>query len=97
MTHEKRLCNIRTADELLDAARDAVKKHARPDGTLDADAGRWHLYRLRAAASCYRNAGLGVLAERVTWLADSVTYHGGIVVDEWAFFDRLNAGGCGVA
>jgi hypothetical protein len=55
------------------------------------------LYRLRAAASCYRNAGLGVLADRVTWLADSVTYHGGIVVDEWAFFDRLNAGGCGVS
>jgi len=26
-----------------------------------------------------------------------VTYHGGIVVDEWAFFDRLNAGGCGVS
>jgi hypothetical protein len=97
MTHERRLWNVRTADELLDAARDAVTRHARPDGTLDAEAGRWHLYRLRAAATCYRNAGLGVLADRVTWLADSVTYHGGGVVDEWRFFDRLNAGGCGVA
>ena len=73
MTYEKRLSSVRTGDEMLDAARHAVIRHARPDGTLDAETGRWHLYRLRAAATCYRNAGLGVLADRVTWLADSVT------------------------
>jgi len=96
MTNEERLSNVRTADEMLDAARHAVTWHARPDGTLDAESGRWHLYRLRAAATCYRRAGLGVLADRVTWLADTVTYHDGNVVNEWASFDRLNAGGCGV-
>ena len=93
MTPEKRLQNIRTADELLADARDAVTMHARPDGNLDARTFRWHCYRLRAAAACYRNAGLGVLADRVNWLCDTVMYHDGIVVDEWAFFDRLNAGG----
>lgn len=47
---------------------------------------------LTLAARHYRAAGLGLLAGRVEWLAkqsDPAT--------AWAKFDRLNAGGCGVA
>jgi len=94
----ERLATLRLADELLDAARAVVARHARPDGTLDGAHSRGqHLNRVRAAAVLYRRGGLGLLAGRLHWLADAVTYHDGNVVDEWASFDRLNAGGCGVA
>jgi hypothetical protein len=98
MTHPERLAALRLADELLDSARAVVARHASPDGTLDEPHSRGrHLNRVRAAAVLYRRVGLGLLASRLDWLADTVTYHDGNVVDEWAFFDRLNAGGCGVA
>ncbi len=93
----ERLAALRVADELLDAARAVVARHARPDGTLDKRHAGEHLHRVRAAAVLYRRAGLGLLAGRLHWLADAVTYHGGNVVGEWASFDRLNADGCNVA
>jgi hypothetical protein len=97
MMLSERLADLRLADEMLDAARAVVARHACPDGTLNKQQ-RWqHLHRVRAAAVLYRRVGLGLLAGRLHWLADNVAYHDGNVVDEWALFDRLNTGGCGVA
>ena len=97
MTLNERLSTLHVADELLDAARALVARHANPDGTLAKEHRGQHLHRVRAAAALYRRVGLGLLAVRLDWLADTVTYHDGNVVGEWALFDRLNAGGCGVA
>jgi len=97
MMLSERLAALRLADEMLDAARAVVARHARPDGTLDKQYRRKHLHRVRAAAVLYRRVGLGLLAGRLDWLADTVSHHCGNPVDEWGFFDRLNAGGCGVA
>jgi hypothetical protein len=96
VTPLERFATLRLADELLDAARAVVAAHASPDGTLGKEHQWQHLHRGRAAAALYRRAGLGLLAGRLDWLVDAVALHDGNATGEWASFDRLNAGGCGV-
>lgn len=84
--------NLQWGDALLDNARDMARCYAAADGTLAPHILATHRKRLRNAAEFYRDAGLGLLAGRVRWLAQREN-----VVDAWAKFDRLNAGGCGVA
>lgn len=79
-------------DALLDEARSMARCYADADGRLAEHIHGQHRRRLRATARYYRDAGLGLLAGRVAWLAQREH-----VVDAWAKFDRLNAGGCGVA
>ena len=81
------------ADDLLDNARRLAVTFTRcDDGTFVSAAARgWYYGGLEKAASLYRDAGLGLLAGRVEWLAKAEN-----VRAAWAKFDRLNAGGCGV-
>lgn len=84
--------NLKWGDALLDNARDMARCYAAADGTL-APLILWqHRVRLLNAAGFYHDAGLGFFAGRVRWLAQREN-----VRDAWAKFDRLNAGGCGVA
>ena len=53
---------------------------------------RTYMRNLTMAYRLYRKAGLGLLAGRVRWLARREN-----VREAWAKFDKLNAGGCGVA
>jgi hypothetical protein len=66
-----------------------------------ADDGRWWDYwqALNDADNAYRAGGLGLLAGRVAFMARRVAELGERenVRDAWQRFDRLNAGGCGVA
>ena len=80
------------ADALLGNARTMARCYADADGRLAAHIRDTHSRRLRATAQHYRDAGLSLLAGRVAWLAQQEN-----VVDAWEKFDRLNAGGCGVA
>ena len=86
-----RLCA--QADACVDEARKLVARHA---DELSARAVGWafptYMVHLTTACRLYRAAGLGLLAGRVRWLSQREN-----VVDAWAKFDRLNAGGCGVA
>jgi hypothetical protein len=81
------------ADLHLRSARLLAVEH--PDwiyhraGWTDAE----HARLLEGAYGFYLAAGLGLLAGRVRWLARQR----GNVLDAWEKFDRLNAGGCGVA
>lgn len=80
------------ADLYLRSARKIATEH--PDW-LESREGWAHPeydYKLRNAYQLYVAAGLGLLAGRVRWLAQRAN-----VVDAWEKFDRLNAGGCGVA
>jgi hypothetical protein len=80
------------ADALLNEARSMAQCYADAAGRLAEHIHGQHRRRLRATARYYRDAGLGLLAGRVAWLASREN-----VVDAWQKFDRLNAGGCGVA
>lgn len=85
-----RLCA--NADACVDEARQLAARHA---DELSARAVGWvfptYMCYLTTANRLYRAAGLGLLAGRVRWLSQRDN-----VVDAWAKFDRLNAGGCGV-
>jgi hypothetical protein len=83
--------NLQWGDALLDNARDMARCYAAADGTLAPHMLATHRVRLRDAAQFFRDAGLGLLAGRLRWLAQRDN-----VVDAWKNFDRLNAGGCGV-
>jgi hypothetical protein len=71
------------------------------DGEHVADDGRWWDYwqALNDASVAYESAGLGLLAGRVAFMARRVAElrERENVRDAWQRFDRLNAGGCGVA
>ena len=87
-----RVHHLQWGDALLDDARSMARCYADADGTLALHVLSTHRMRLCSASRLYRDAGLGLLAGRVRWLSQREN-----VVDAWAKFDRLNAGGCGVA
>jgi hypothetical protein len=88
----QREVNLRAADRHLLRARRIAAEHPtwvdRQRGYADVE----HARHLQAAYTFYLAAGLGMLAGRIRWLARQR----GSVLDAWAKFDRLNAGGCGV-
>jgi hypothetical protein len=107
----KRIAAVRFADhrlwvarQLADCADDAGQLSAQVvtrTGKRVADDSRWWEYwqALNDASVAYESAGLGLLAGRVALMARRVAELGDRenVRDAWQKFDRLNAGGCGVA
>jgi hypothetical protein len=94
----KRMSALAFADRRLGEARRA--------SALAGDAGElpdgdwWDYWQaLNDASVAYESAGLGLLAGRVAFMARRVAALGGRenVRVAWQRFDRLNAGGCGVA
>lgn len=82
---------LQWGDALVENARSMARCYTSADGSLATHILATHRKRLREAAALYRAAGLGLIAGRVWWLSQRDN-----VVDAWAKFDRLNAGGCGV-
>lgn len=94
LRHRKRL--IESADEGLRELLAQLRGHGfisgHGGGFLPPAEKRLFIECLQACAAQYRDCGLGLLAGRVEWLAKQSNLGAA-----WVKFDRLNAGGCGVA
>lgn len=90
---------IEKGDQHVAAARQIVREHASVQGFLPQGWVYEYWQVLNEADNAYSAAGLGRLSGRVAFLARRVAEFGELenVVDAWDKFDRLNAGGCGVA
>jgi hypothetical protein len=84
---------IETGDRLVARAR-SMAGNANSGGEFNfGSKARWDYWcDLYCACYCYESAGLRLLAGRVRWLARQSDPGAA-----WVKFDRLNAGGCGVA
>ena len=89
---QERRSNLCQADRWLRKAREIAVEH--PEWIESRKGWAYPEYDrcLRHAHNFYVAAGLGLVAGRVRWLAQREN-----VVDAWVKFDKLNAGGCGVA
>jgi hypothetical protein len=98
---DRRLGEARRLADCADRAGHLSAQVVTRGGKFVVDDGRWWDYwqALNDASVAYESAGLGLLAGRVAFMARRVAELGGRenVRDAWAKFDRLNAGGCGVA
>jgi hypothetical protein len=96
MLHRKSALSF--ADRRLGDARRAA---ALASDTGELPDGDWWDYwqALNDASVAYESAGLGLLAGRIAFMARRVAELGARenVHAAWQKFDRLNAGGCGVA
>ena len=90
---------VETADNRAAEARGLAASHANADGFLPEHWVYEYWQLLNAADNAYRAAGLGLLAGRMAFFARRVAEFGDRenVRLAWVKFDRLNAGGCGVA
>ena len=99
MTHSPNRTGLIDAGDRLVALARRMAGGANADGELDAEAWWDYWQALNRASNAYRDAGLGLLAGRLDYMARRVAALGERenVRAAWAKFDRLNAGGCGVA
>ena len=90
---------IERGDYLVAEARRMACRHSSEHGFLPQEQSYGYWEVLNASDNAYRAAGLGLLAGRLAFLARRGAEFGDLenVRDAWAKFDRLNAGGCGVA
>jgi hypothetical protein len=98
---DRRLAEARRWADFADDAGQLTAQVVTRSGKLVSDDGFWWDYwqALDDASFAYKSAGLGLLAGRVAFMARRVAELGERenVRDAWQKFDRLNAGGCGVA
>lgn len=100
MNHlQDRQALVAKADRAVAEARQIVRGNASTHGFLPQSCVYEYWQWLNEADNAYRAAGLGLLAGRVAFLARRVAEFGDRenAVDALGKFDRLNAGGCGVA
>ena len=90
---------IEKGDRHVAAARQIVREHASVCGFLPQSCVYEYWLELNEADNAYRAGDLGLLAGRLAFLARRVAEFGDRenVRDALVKFDRLNAGGCGVA
>ena len=90
---------VEKGDRRVTEARQMVRHYASGQGFLPQALVYEYWQVLNDADNAYRAAGLALLAGRVAFLARRVAEFGDCenVRAAWAKFDRLNAGGCGVA
>jgi len=90
---------VEKGDRCVMEARQLAQTYASGHGFLPQGWVYEYWQVLNDAGNAYRAAGLRLLAGRVAFLARRVAEYGDCenVHVAWAKFDRLNAGGCGVA
>lgn len=90
---------VEKGDRRVTEARQMARHYASGGGFLSQGLVYEYWQVLNDADNAYRAAGLSLLAGRVAFLARRVAEYGDCenVHVAWAKFDRLNAGGCGVA
>jgi hypothetical protein len=90
---------VQKGDRLIAEARRMIRDYATEHGYFPQAWVYEYWLLLNEADNAYRAAGLGLLAGRVAFLARRVAEYGvrENARDSLTKFDRLNAGGCGVA